>query len=305
MEYKKPPLNYEAQAKLLLKRGLVADEAILINHLKSVNYYRLSGYLYTFRIIDDNGNHLDSYYPDTCFDTVWQRYTFDRQLRLIILDGIERIEIALKTKLTQVFSMKYGAFGYLDIKNLPRFSQDRHSIFITKLREETQRSNEDFVQHFFKKYGDYHNDLPLWMATEIMSFGSLLTLLNGMAEQDLKVIAREFNLNVPILDSWILTLSSIRNICAHHGRLWNRELGIKPKIPSGSKYAEWHSPIETGNKRIFGVLTIIRYMLRYIAPQSAWPQRFVNLLSQYPEIPLNFMGFPKNWETHAIWKYHE
>ena len=146
-------------------RGLVADEAILIERLKSVDCYRLSDYLYTFRMIDDNGNHLDSYYPDTCFDTVWQRYNFDRQLRLIILDLIERIEIALKTKLTQVFSMKYGAFGYLDIKNLSRFSQDKQSNYWRLAHETSTTESCHAIKWTFLFTGD-HIIIPVYSSLQ-------------------------------------------------------------------------------------------------------------------------------------------
>lgn len=285
----------------MLARGLIADRNLLIDRLKSVNYYRLSGYLHTFRQTDAEGQRLDSYYPETHFSAVWRRYTFDRQLRLLTLDGIERIEIALKTRITHDHSMKYGPFGYLEATSLPRLSAQRHQDFLQRVQEETDRSREDFVSHFFDKYGDRHTHLPLWMAVEVMSYGSILTLFHGMAEKDLKVVAAGFGLNLPLLDSWITTLNSIRNICAHHGRLWNRELGVKPKIPFVSRFPEWHSPVPTEAHRIFCVLTIIKYFHGYVAPQSTWPDRLKRLLEEYAEIPLRFMGFPVDWQDHAIW----
>ena len=302
MEYTKPPLTYQEQAELLITRGLIADKTILIQRLQSVNYYRLSGYLYPFRMKDQSGCQLDQYLPDTTLEKVWRRYTFDRQLRLLVLDGIERIEVALKTKITQNFSLKYGPFGYLYKNNLPRMSDDKHKNLIKSIRQETDRSKkEDFVEHFKNKYGDQHHDLPLWMAVEIMSFGTFLSFYNGIASHERKAAAQEFDLVLPLLDSWILTLNVIRNICAHHGRLWNRELGVKPKIPRQDKYPNWHIPVATPPDRLFSVLTIIKYLLHYIAPQSAWPKRLANLLSEYTDIPLNFMGFPENWRTHALW----
>jgi len=301
MEYSKSPRSYAEQADLLQARGLIADRGLLIERLKSVNYYRLSGYLHTFRQMDAEGRRLDSYHPGTLFASVWRRYTFDRQLRLLTLDGIERIEIALKTRITHDHSLKHGPFGYLDPSKLPRLTSQRHQEFLNRVHEETERSREDFVTHFSDKYGDRHTHLPLWMATEVMSYGSVLTLFHGMAEKDLKKVAADFCLNLPLLDSWITTLNSIRNICAHHGRLWNRELGVKPKIPFIARFPEWHSPVPTRANRIFSVLTIIKYFLGYIAPQSKWPDRLKCMLEEYSEIPLNFMGFPIDWQNHSIW----
>jgi len=294
MIYSKPALSYDEQADLLISRGLIADRQILIERLRSVNYYRLSGYLHTFRIIDSEGNRLDTYLPGTDFNLVWRRYVFDRQLKLLILDGIERIEIAIKTRITHDFCKKYGAFGYLEHKNLPRLKAKQHEEFLERIQEETSRSREDFVTHFFDKYGDQHKFLPLWMAVEIMSYGTVLTLFHGMAESQLKPIARGFGLKLPLLDSWITTLNYIRNICAHHGRLWNKELGVKPKIPLKEFYPDWHIPVNTPANRIFSVLTILHYFLRYIAPQSRWPARLKALLAEFPEIPLDL------WDSHRI-----
>lgn len=304
MIYSKPALLYNEQADLLISRGLIADRVLLIERLKAVNYYRLSGYLHTFRIIDTDGQRLDLYLPGTNFTTVWRRYVFDRQLRLLVLDGIERVEIAMKTRLTHDFCRRYGAFGYLESQNLPRLAPLQHADFLRRVADETLRSREDFIKHFSSKYGDSHEYLPLWMAVEIMSYGSVLTLFHGMAESELKQVAAGFGLKLPLLDSWITTLNYIRNICAHHGRLWNRELGIKPKIPFKDQYPDWHTPIPTPADRIFSVLTILRYFLSQIAPQSKWQDRLERLLSEYSEIPLEFMGFPKNWKGHAVWKFN-
>ncbi len=302
MKYQKPALSYAEQADLLLSRGLVADRLLLIERLKVVNYYRITGYLHTFRMLGPDGRRMEEYQRGTTFDTVWRRYCFDRRLKLLTLDGIERIEIALKTKITQDFSLKYGPFGYLELRNLPRLSSARHQDFLTRLREETRRSREDFVLHFLAKYGDQHAELPLWMAVEVMSYGSILTLFNGMAQQELKGIATEFKVTLPLLESWVSTLNSIRNICAHHARLWNRELGIKPKIPLQGSFPEWHLPVPTPANRMFSVLTIIRYLLGQVAPQSGWHGRLLQLLAEYPELPLRFMGFPDNWREHALWQ---
>jgi len=235
---------------------------------------------------------------------VWRRYVFDRQLRLLVLDGIERVEIAMKTRLTHNFCQKYGGFGYLEAKNLPKLCPQQYTDFLQRIKDETSRSKEDFVVHFHNKYGDTHEFLPLWMAVEIMSYGSVLTLFHGMADSELKQVAAEFGLRLPLLDSWITTLNYIRNICAHHGRLWNRELGVKPKIPFANTYPEWHIPVPTPAHRIFSILTILRYFLTFVAPQSRWPNRLVKLLSEYPEIPLDFMGFPPDWKNHAVWNHH-
>jgi abortive infection bacteriophage resistance protein len=301
MTYSKPPMTYEEQADILIGRGLIADRDTLISRLRAVNYYRLSGYLHTYRLIGPDGKRQDEYRAGTALDEVWNRYCFDRQLRLAILDGIERIEVAMKTQLTYVHSHGYGPFGYLNPGSLPRLSPQAHSAFVQRVVEETGRSREDFVGHFFEKYGDSHRFLPLWMAVEIMSFGSVLTIFHGMAEKDLKGIARGYGLNLPLLDSWVTALNGVRNLCAHHARVWNRELGSKPKIPYAKEYPSWHFPVPTPPERIFSILTIEKYFLDRIAPQSRWSGRLKDLLASNPDIPTRFMGFPDNWQDHGVW----
>lgn len=109
MKFIKHALSFEKQAELLLSRGLIADKPDLIAKLKSVNYYRLSGYLYPFK-----QQNSENYKDGTDFTEIWNRYRFDRKLRFLVLDGIERIEVALKTDIAFEFSHLYGPFGYLN-----------------------------------------------------------------------------------------------------------------------------------------------------------------------------------------------
>src|SRR5581483_3784677 len=123
MIYPKKALSLEDQADLMLNRGLVANRDELISRLKVVNYYRLSGYLHPFRVRDATGKPTDNFMPGTSFDIVWRRYNFDRRLRIILLDAIERIEVSVRTRLVFHFVMAHGPFGYLSDKNLPGFKQ--------------------------------------------------------------------------------------------------------------------------------------------------------------------------------------
>jgi abortive infection bacteriophage resistance protein len=84
---------------------------------------------------------------------------------------------------------------------------------------------------------------------------------------------------------------------------WNRELGYKPVIPAKDRFPEWHRSVPTPSSKVFMILTILRFMLRSITPQSQWPQRLLQLLQKYDDIPCNFMGFPEDWQRHAIWAF--
>jgi abortive infection bacteriophage resistance protein len=295
-EYTKPPLTFEEQADLIISRGLKADRDRLIRRLKNVNYYRLSAYLYPFRITGS-----DNFQEKTTLDLVWKYYTFDRQLRLIVMDAIERVEISVRTQLIYNFAHRHGTFGFTDAKNLPLLDEVRFQKWLEDMREETKRSHETFLDHFKDKYGDHHKLPPLWMLGEVMSFGKMLTLFNGVDDELRRIIARQYGLEDKVLQSWLGALNVVRNICAHHGRLWNRELGFKPMIPRPNKYPQWQNPVKIPNNRLFGILTILEYMRKRTASTSHWCERLKALFACYPEIPLKCMGFPANWEESPIW----
>ncbi len=138
-----------------------------------------------------------------------------------------------------------------------------------------------------------------------MTFGCVLSLYRGVSSDIQKHVAKFFNIEDVVLNSWLLTLNTVRNICAHHGRLWNRELGIKPKLPYPRKNPLWRFSKKIPNNRVFIILTICRYCLSIIAPQSRWSYRFFDLLNRYPMIPKDSMGFPNGWEELTIWKDYD
>ena len=296
MNYTKPALTFSDQADQLLNRCLVApSKQAIIEKLKVVSYYRLSAYWHPFRQPDE------TFKPGTTLETVWRRYTFDRQLRLLVLDAIERVEISVRTQLVYQHSLKHGPFGYLDRANMPSMAVDAHRLFLSRIREETHRSPEDFVQHFFSKYTS-ETDLPMWMACELMTFGAMFTLFRGVETPIKQAIAAEYGIADRVLDSWLATFNQVRNLCAHHARLWNRAFGVRPQIPRPNKHPDWHHPVPITNHRLFGVMTVLNYLLRQVAPQSHWRQRWENLLALYPEIPIVAMGFPANWRDSPLWQ---
>jgi len=297
MIFNKPPLTFDHQVNLLLSRNLIASPDELKSRLKLVSYYRLGAYLLPFK---DKAS--DNYREGTTLNKVWLHYTFDRQLRLIVMDAIERVEVAIITKLTHEFAMMHGPFGYVDKPNLPNISIQAHNNWLLQLKDETSRSREHFVDHFFNKYGANHNYLPLWMMSEIMSYGKVLTFYRG-ADRVIKTkVAKDINIDFRILESWLLALGTIRNICAHHGRLWNRVLGVKPHLPSGSKHSVWETPFKIDNDKMFSILTVLNYMMPFVAPTSSWSKRLIQLFDDYSDIPYNWMGFPDNWHDHELWK---
>ena len=305
MKYEKPALSFEEQADRLLHRGLIADREELISRLSSVNYYRLSGYLFPFRRAEDQ------FAPGTTLEKVWRIYTFDRRLRVLILDAIERIEVSVRTKLIYHFAHDVpahsgepaGAFGYLDIRSFPGFKSAGDFLkWRQKLAVETDRAkSERFVQHFRAKYGDHHHELPIWAVAELMSFGAVLTMASNVAPEIKTQVAGEYEFSDEHFISWLRALLVLRNACAHHDRIWNREAG-KPSEPQRNKFRPWHVEPKIPNNRTGYMLTICYFWLSKITNTSAWRSRLFALFDEFPEIPLEPIGLPANWRDHPLWK---
>lgn len=164
MRYTKPFLSLDDQVFRLQGRGMGGDAGFIKDRLESVSYYRLSGYWHPFRVAPDK----DEFRAGTEFRRVWDQYVFDRRLRLLVMDALERIEVAVRGLVSAHHSRAFGAFGYIrDPSSLPDL-RERHKLF-EPLDRELERSQETFVAHFREKYED--RELPIWMATEVMSFG--------------------------------------------------------------------------------------------------------------------------------------
>jgi len=299
MKYSKPALTFENQAQRLLDRGLITpNKENLTQYLSVVNYHRLSAYWYPYRRIDPaTGN--EKFAPDTTFEMIWRRYSFDRRLRLLMMDAVEHIEIAiLRTRMVEQFTLLHGPFGYCDPQNFhPKLN---HARLIREIDIAVKRSREEFVQRFQRKY-NRESHLPLWMAAEVMTFGQLFTFFRFLHNTEKKQLSQIFYVHAPVMESWMHTLLFIRNACAHHVRVWNRVIPIRPKLPKVHHHPEWHKPVQINNQRVFAILTILKYLLAQVAPQSDWSIRFLNLLDEYDDISVKEMGFPEHWQKSPLW----
>ncbi len=318
MIYGKRALTLDEQADLLLLRGLVADKAELIHRLKVVNYYRLSGYLYPLRQPDD------TYLPGTTLEMIWRRYNFDRRLRILLLDAIERIEVAVRTRLVYHFVQAHGPFGHLSEKNLPGFKKrplwrrcwrnlkllvklkglerTDYQNWLAKLDNEMRRASDTFVKHFHTKYGTHHRHLPLWMSCELTTCETTMQFMGAVEPLVLKKAAADFGFPDEQLRSWTKAIFTLRNSCAHHARIWNRKFGVKPSVPGKNKNPQWHTEPGFTNDRLGLQLTVCHFWLGKVSSTTKWKERLFKLFDEYPEIPLHDMGIPTTWREHVLWK---
>jgi abortive infection bacteriophage resistance protein len=291
VKYAKPALSFREQLEKIKARGMiVSDDAVAIQWLKSISYYRLSAYFHPFKQADD------TYEPGTDFETVRMLYGFDRKLRLILLDAIERIEVALRTALTYHIGMELGPFGHCDRGAF--VYAFNHAKLMEELGDAGDESTESFVSHFRNKYtADEH--LPIWMATELLSLGAVSRMYKSLRSDLHRRVARDFNSSELFLPSWIHALSYVRNLCAHHNRLWNRRLAIKPRLPNP---APWFPYLIPNNENVYCVLVIAQHLLKTVAPGATWSNKVVRLCDDYPRMPFEKMGMPPDWQKLAPWK---
>lgn len=291
--YTKPPLTFSKQLDLLAQRGLIISDRIKAEKfLSQVNYYRLSAYCLPF----ETKRH--QFKVGTKFDQIQQLYEFDRRLRFLMDEALEVIEISVRTSIAYYLAHSHDPFAH---ENRAKFYKGfDHAEWINKVHEEAVRSKETFIEHYRNKYNGFPQ-LPIWMAVEIMSFGALSQLYHNLLRNDQIAIAKKIGFHHSVLISWLHTFTYIRNICAHHSRIWNRELSIALTVP---KDDVWN---KVNTKRIASVIFAINYFLSKLPldakVKSDWKTKMNLLLLNPVDMPnfYNVMGFPQKWENDPLW----
>lgn len=292
--YPKHLISFADQISLLKQRGLsFKDETKALHLLQNISYYRLSGYWYP--LLANKQNHI--FKPGSTFETAYAIYKFDSELRKLIIAELEKIEIAVRTQIAYILSSQYDGYWFTDTS---LFSNSmRHAKILAKIDEEYQRSDEEFVTAFKSKYSDRFP--PSWMTMEITSFGTLSILYSNLIPGRMKRnIAAYFGLADTVFASWLHCIVYIRNICAHHCRLWNRTLSIRPLMPRSPRNPFIATP-RNGTHQVYFALSMIVYFLNIINPNHSFVTRFKDLLERYHLIDVRAMGFPENWENEGIW----
>lgn len=327
MTYAKPWKSYAEQLDLLIARGMqVTDHALALDHLERIGYYRLSGYWFAFRersgllvLLNQHGGKpakiktetmvLDRFKPGSSFQDAVDLYVFDKQLRLLTMDALERIEVALRVDIAHTLG-KLDIFAYLKPE---LFHHDfsvgldhetgvsRQHEWLGKHAQLIRRSKEEFVRHNKGKYG---LPIAIWVACEVWDFGTLSTLFSGMREVEQDTISRQYDVgNGRVFTSWLRSLNYLRNVCAHHSRLWNRNIVDQPRLPAAAELP-WVATFEAdthARARCFLLLTIAHHLLVRINPRSSWPGRMKTHLASFPDLThlglnLTGMGAPADWD---------
>ena len=297
MRYTNPPLDAYTLLGNLKDKGLVIeDEEKAIAFLGHVSYFRFAAYLRPFKMNDD----AERYKQTATFEKAVALYDFDAKLRMLLFSTIQQIEISLRSKIINQFSLAHGVFWFSDSE----LAIDKHKFTenLSTLDRELQRSKDDFIKEHIAKYGK-EDFPPAWKLIDLTSFGCLTKLFFNFTDESVKKkIARSYGVpQQEILESWMKAINALRNCCAHHGRVWNRTMPVMPKMPSRLRQP-WIANKPLIANKLYSVLCCLIYWANAIDPQNGLNQKFKGLLNEYPMVDVAAMGFPEGWQGEAIWQ---
>jgi len=288
--YTKPSKSLGAHLELLESRGLIiTDKEQARHYLKFLGYFRISGYAKYFQ--EDGSNKFKE---NVTFDNVFEHYKFDRKLSILIVDVLKRVEIAIRVVISNHMSERYGR-DWLNDSSLFK-TDDAHRKTIDSIKDSIFKNRHDPI---VKQYYIEHNEPeipPSWMLCEIMPMGfwsrtySIIKL-----KEDRSCIAANFKLTENVMENFLHSITSLRNICAHHGRLWNRTFSIKPM--KSKKHKNVFNSLDSLNAQ----LIVVKIFIDVIAKGSSWVERLSNLFDEYPTASLSMMGFPEDWKLVDFW----
>lgn len=277
-----PSMSIKEQISNLKNIGLiVADEAYAEKILNDISYFRLVK-AYSLSLKAQN----DVYKENITFEHLVELYRFNANFRQLLFPEIEKIEINIRCRISNHFADTYGVLGYKQSENF--VNEMYHNLFIRDIKEEVRRNSKaPFVRNFRDNYID--GELPIYALVEIFSFGTLSKFYKNMKNSDKKVVAKTFGVGYSYLESWIESISYVRNICAHYGRLYNAKLSKTPIL-----YKEYATQ-GIGNNRIFGVLTCMKHLLKEDLHWNIFLDQIEILFDKYENIDKATMGFSENW----------
>lgn len=273
-QFLKPSISFNKQVEKLKSRGMnFSSEKKAIHYLSNLNYYRLRGY---WIIFEKNDSH--DFEENTCFDKVLDLYIFDRELRLLLLDAIERIEVSIRTKLSYYLTMSYGSHAHLKAELF--YSPLKYSTTLVKLQQEIHRNKRiEFIEHHLNKYSE---ELPpLWVCVEVMTIGHLSNWYANIKDRKLRQqIAKEFNLDEKVLKSFLHHLTIIRNTAAHHSRVWNKKFAVDFILPNNPLTLKNKMNISK-RKYIYNTLIMCDYLMSIICKNNHWMKKVETLIKKY------------------------
>jgi len=283
MKFTKPPLTLKDQINHIKNHYNLKckNEKLIENYLLHCNYYKLRGYWLFFEEIKKS----------VYFEEVINLYEFDKSLRNLILSYIERIESSIKSIFAYHLSTEYNDPHILLNKRLFE-NKSFYKQSLIQLINNYYNSNEIFASHFHNKYDE--TIPPIWVSVELMTLGEISKWYRNLNIDDRKKIAKYYSLKERYLSTFLLHLTEVRNICAHHSRLWNRKIAKGFQIPS---FLNLYAPNQI--YKIYHTVIMMDYILGKINIENSLLNEFIKLILKH-DIPIKYMGFPKNYNIKGL-----
>lgn len=281
--------------KLLKRRYLsIKDENKVEAYIRNIGYFRLSAYFYPF-LEQPKEEHL--FKDNSSFKKVMLIYRFDRKLRLLIFNEIEKIEVAIRSTIVNITAQETEDPFWMTNNDI-FIDNEKFQNTLTLIEKEYQQSKEDFIKHFKETYSN--NYPPAWELSEILPLGVLSSIYKNITSYNIKKkIARRFYLHVPVFQSWMTIMTLTRNSCCHHSRVWNKKYRLRP-LNMRNMTRPWIAD-SIDQQRIFYNLSIIKYFADIVSPNNHIKKSLNDLFKEFPIIDKTAMGFPANWESEPLW----
>lgn len=282
LKKQQPPMTIDEQVENLKSIGLIVDdEEYAKKILNDISYFRLVK-AYSLNLKPKNG----CYDKQTTFKEIVDLYLFNANFRQIIFPEIEKVEINVRCRVANFFAEQYGVLGYLQAENFA--DENYHAQFLKDINEAIGRNSKaPFVRNFRENYEG--GNLPIYALVEVFSFGTLSKFYKNMLNKDKKAIAKSFGVGYTYFESWLESISYVRNICAHYGRIYNAKLSKTPIL-----YKEY-TQVGIGNNRIYGVLLCLKHLLKNDVHWNLFVDKIELLFDKYQYVKISTMGFPENW----------
>ncbi|WP_445733196.1 Abi family protein [Mariniflexile sp.] len=302
--FSKKAFTIQEQIAQLQKRGLhIPNTQLAAKYLSNISYYRLGEYWHSMQ--SDKTTH--QFKTNSKFKDVIALYNFDAELRLLLFDVIEKIEISLRTKLIYHLSHEIDPWWF---QNLDLFTDSMALVkTLSNLQEELERSKDVTIKNHFKNHKDDKRFPPAWKSLEQTSFGALSKLYGNLKPtvKSKDTIAKELGaVNHTYLPSWLQSIAQIRNYCAHHSRLWNRNLPgtvkLLPKPPNPWIIDSVNVPNQHEFIHLYVHMCLMKYLLNNIQPNNNFRNSLNNLFVKYPNVDPNALGMKPNWQKEPLWQ---
>lgn len=281
----KPATTYDQQFDILKndKKMTITEEdrKEVTDFLKHVHYFRLSGYWMNYY------EEKDKLKENISFKKIKNTYVFEKKLKNLLLYVIETIEIEMRSQIGYTFSHECNPLGY---NNKMYFKNEEYmSEWVEKFSKSLEeiRSNDELYKEWYKR--EYDGRFPLWVIFEMCSINDVSKFYSNLKDKEKKKMTPFFGYKHEMVSSWLHSVVIIRNICAHNGRFFGRTISVSPKLPSDAKYRNLNT------KRLFIVIVVMKKLCRDKKTWSVFFSGLINLITEYPDVDIEFFGFPNNW----------